>query len=242
MLYNEDCINGMNRIPEKSIDMILSDLPYGITKNRWDTPISLPDLWCQYDRIIKDNGAIVLFGGGMFTALLMTSNPRIWRYNLVWHKTTPTGFLNAKRMPLRAHEDICVFYKKLPVYNPQMRNGKRKVSTAAHKRNCKQSNNYNSVKPVDYDSAKRYPVSVLTFATDKQKEALHSTQKPVALCEYLILTYTNSEATVLDSCMGSGTTGIACGNTNRCFVGFEKDSDIFSVAAKRIGYAFRNTP
>lgn len=235
-LWHGDCLELMKNIPDGSIDMILCDLPYGITaRNKWDTVIPFKPLWEQYNRIIKNNGAIVLFGSGMFTASLMKSNEKMWRYNLIWHKTTPTGFLNANKMPLRAHEDIVVFYKLLPVYNPQKTTGhKRKVSTAKHKRNCKVTEDYGTHGLTTYDSTERFPTSVLTFATDKQKIALHPTQKPVALCEWLIKTYTNESETVLDSCMGSGTTGIACFNTNRNFIGIELDDKYFQIAKERI--------
>lgn len=172
-IYNLDCLIGMKGIADKSIDMILCDLPYGQTaRNKWDVVIPFDALWAEYKRIIKDCGAIVLFASGMFTANLMQSNPKMWRYNLVWQKTTPTGFLNANRMPLRGHEDICVFYKKLPTYNPQKTQGhSRKVSTATHKRFCKKSTNYGDYENRSYDSTERYPTSVLTFQTDKQKKA-----------------------------------------------------------------------
>lgn len=249
-LCKGDCIEIMKEIEDKSIDMILCDLPYGQTaRNKWDVVIPFELLWEQYSRIIKDNGAIVLFGSGMFTADLMKSNPKMWRYNLIWEKTTSTGFLNAKRMPLRSHEDICVFYKKLPTYNPQKTTGHvRKVSKAEHKTNCINTTNYSEHGLTTYDSTERYPKSIMkyelddcelsdtvvTFATDKQKEPLHPTQKPVALCEYLINTYTNEGDLVLDNCMGSGSTGVACLKTNRKFIGIEKEDAYYEVASKRL--------
>ena len=235
-IYNEDCLEGMKRIPDKSIDMILCDLPYGQTaRNKWDTVIPFDKLWEQYGRIIKDNGAIVLFANGMFTADLMKSNEKIWRYNLIWEKTTPTGFLNAKKMPLRTHEDICVFYKKPPTYNPQKTFGhQRKVSKAEHKRNCINTTDYGGHGLTTYDSTERYPTSILKFKTDKQKSSLHPTQKPVALLEWLVKTYTNSGETVLDNCIGSGTTAIACINTNRNYIGFELDKHYCDIAKERI--------
>lgn len=237
-IYNEDCLIGMRRIPDKSIDMILCDLPYGVTKNKWDLAIDPKLLWEQYERVIKDNGAIVLFGQDKFTAQMMLSNPKLHRYNLIWQKTTPTGFLNARKMPLRTHEDIMVFYKNLPTYNPQKTIGhKRKVSTAEHKRNSLKSTNYGDYKLHTYDSTERYPTSVLRFPTDKQKSAIHPTQKPVALCEYLIRTYTNEGETVLDNCIGSGSTAIACINSNRSYIGFEIDKKYYDLAIERIaGY------
>lgn len=234
-LLQGDCLELMKDIPDKSIDMILCDLPYEQTRNKWDIIIPFEPLWEQYKRIIKDRGAIVLFANGMFTADLMESNRKMWHYNLIWEKTTVTGFFNAKKMPLRQHEDICVFYKKLPTYNPQKTTGHpRKVSTSKHKRNCKQSSNYGESKPTTYDSTERYPTSVLKFKTDKQKEGFHSTQKPIKLLEYLIKTYTNEGDTVLDNCMGSGSTVCAALNTNRNVIGIEKEKDIFSLAKERI--------
>lgn len=245
-LHQGDCFDVMATIPDKSIDMILCDLPYGVTaRNKWDSVIDLDKLWEQYNRIIKDNGAIILFGQGMFTAKLMISNAGMWRYNLIWEKTQPTGFLNAKRMPMRNHEDICVFYKKAPTYNPQKTLGHiRKTSTAEHKRQCKMSTDYSGHELKDYDSTERYPLSVvkiplesdsiITFSKDTQKEALHPTQKPVALCEYLIRMFSNEGDTILDNCMGSGTTGVACINTDRKFIGIEKDPDIYDIAQNRL--------
>ena len=235
-LWQGDCLELMKDIPDQSVDMILCDLPYGITaRNKWDTIIPFEPLWEQYNRVIKDNGAIVLFGSGMFTASLMKSNEKMWRYNLIWHKTTPTGFLNANKMPLRAHENIVVFYKSMPIYNPQKTTGhKRKVSTAKHKRNCKVTEDYGAHRLTTYDSTERFPTSVLTFPTDKQKAALHPTQKPVALCEWLIKTYTDPGMIVLDNCMGSGSTGVACLNTKRNFIGIELDDKYFEIAKERI--------
>lgn len=192
-------------------------------------------LWKQYERIIKDNGAIVLFANGMFTADLMKSNRKLWRYNLIWQKTQPTGFYNAKKMPLRSHEDICVFYKKPPTYNPQKTTGHpRKVSKAEHKVSCKQSLDYGVGGFTTYDSTERYPKSIWTFAKDIQKSALHPTQKPVALIEEIIKTYTNEGDTALDSCAGSMTLAIAAINTGRNYICFEKDREIFNVGSQRV--------
>lgn len=186
-------------------------------------------------KIIKDNGAIILFGNGMFTSDLMQSNKKMWRYNLIWEKTQPTGSLNANKMPMRYHEDLCVFYKKLPTYNPQKTTGHiRKVSTAKHKENCKQSTNYNIVKNSTYDSTERYPKSILKFAKDTQKSSLHPTQKPIELLEYLIKTYSNENDLILDNCMGSGSTAIAAINTNRKFIGIELEEEYFNIAKERI--------
>lgn len=234
-----DCLQLMDRIPPESVDMVLCDLPYGITRNVWDCEIDLDDLWRSYRRVVKENGAIVLFAAGMFTARLMASNPSMWRYNLIWRKSNPTGFLNAGKMPLRAHEDICVFYRRLPTYNPQMGVGPRKVSTAHHRRASKKSTNYGDYAPRSYDSTERYPTSVLEFASDKQRCALHPTQKPVALCEWLIRTYTDEGEVVLDNCMGSGSTGVAALASNRRFLGIETDEAYFLAARSRLAEAAR---
>lgn len=229
-----DCLEVMPEIPDGSVDMVLCDLPYGITRNRWDSQLPLARLWEEWHRIAKPEAAIVLFSSGMFTASLMSSNPKEWRYNLVWQKTNAVGFLNARRQPLRAHEDICVFYRRQPVYNPIKVPGPRKVSTASHRRNSKQSSNYNAVEPNSYDSTERFPTSVLTFAKDKQKSAIHPTQKPVALLEWLVRTYTNPGETVLDNCMGSGSTGVACARCGRDFIGIEIEPDYYKAAKERV--------
>lgn len=235
-IRNGDCLELMKTIPDGSVDMILCDLPYGQTaRNKWDNIIPFEELWNEYNRIVKPNAAIVLFANGLFTADLMLSQRQKWRYNLIWEKTQPTGFLNAKRMPLRTHEDICVFYDKQPTYNPQKTQGhKRKVSTAEHKRNSNMTTDYNEHKFTTYDSTERYPKSILKFSKDTQKASLHPTQKPVELLEWLIKTYTNENETVLDNCMGSGSTGVACLHTNRNFIGFELDENYFQIARKRI--------
>lgn len=204
-------------------------------RNKWDTVIPFEPLWKEYERIIKDNGAIILFANGMFTADLMQSNRKLWRYNLIWQKTQPTGFYNAKKMPLRSHEDICVFYKKPPTYNPQKTTGHtRKVSKAEHKVNCKQSLDYGVSGLTTYDSAERYPKSVWTFAKDTQRAAYHSTQKPVALLEEIIKTYTNEGDVALDSCGGSMSLAIASINTGRNYICFEKNREIFNVGSQRV--------
>ncbi|WP_330604848.1 DNA-methyltransferase [Mediterraneibacter hominis] len=192
-------------------------------------------LWTEYKRIIKSNGVIVLFANGMFTSDLMQSNRKLWRYNLIWEKSQPTGFLNAKRMPLRAHEDICIFYKTPPTYNPQKTTGHvRKISKAEHKVGCKETTDYGTHGLTTYDSTERYPRSVLKFPKDSQKCAIHSTQKPVALIEWLIKTYTNPGEIVLDSCAGSMTLAIASMNTGRKYICIEKDPDIFEIGKKRV--------
>jgi len=231
MLYG-DCLEILPTVEMASVDMVLCDPPYGITRNGWDKVIPFEPLWKEYRRVVKPNGAIVLFGCQPFTSALVMSNLKEFRYTLVWAKTAPTGFLNANRMPLRKHEDIVVFYRSLPTYNPQKTHGHpRKVATAVHKRKCKETTNYGKHGLSSYDSTERYPTSVLSFPSDKQKSAVHPTQKPVALLEYLIRTYTNVGETVLDNCAGSGSVGIACDNAGRNFIGIELDDSAMAAGA-----------
>ena len=215
--------------------MILCDLPYGTTRNDWDSVIDLPSLWTQYERVIKDNGAIVLTAQTPFDKVLGVSNLKLLKYEWIWEKGNATGHLNAKKMPMKAHENVLVFYKKLPTYNPQKTTGhERKVSTVEQRKSTKLSTNYNSYVPNTYDSTERYPRSVQKFSMDKQKSKLHATQKPVALMEYLIKTYTNPGELVLDNAIGSGTTAVAALNTGRDFIGMEKDIVSFDKAWERI--------
>lgn len=230
-----DCLEVMGGIESASVDLILCDLPYGTTRNKWDSVIDLPSLWKHYERIIKSNGAIVLTAQSPFDKVLGNSNLKLLKYEWIWEKTLATGHLNAKKMPMKAHENILVFYKALPTYNPQKTTGHiRKVSTASHKRNSKQSTNYNPVGLVGYDSTERYPRSVIKFSTDKQKSALHPTQKPLALMEYLILTYTNPGDLVLDNAAGSGTTLLAAKNLGRQYIGIEKDEEYYKICKERL--------
>lgn len=226
----------MKDIPRNSIDMILCDLPYGTTRNRWDVVLPFDLLWAQYERMIKDNGAIVLFGDGIFTAKMMLSNPAHWRYNLIWDKGAGTDFLNANRKPMKSHEDIMVFYRKSPVYNKQWWH-------AAPYKNAKSgygktSDNYGQYRLMTSESidGRRNPLTVLRFS--KITTGSHPTEKPVALLEYLVKTYTGEGDTVLDSCMGSGSTGVACVNMDRRFIGIEKDSRYFEIAQRRIETAY----
>jgi site-specific DNA-methyltransferase (adenine-specific) len=223
----------MNNIPEKSIDMILTDLPYGSTQCKWDVVIPFEKLWNQYSRIIKDNGAIVLFGTEPFSSILRLSNLKHYKYDWIWDKVKGTGFLNAKSQPMRNHELISVFYKKQCTYNPIKTHGHNKKRSYRGKH--LQSDVYGEMENgCQYDSTERYPRSIQVFSTDIQKSALHPTQKPLALCEYLIKTYTNENDLVLDSCIGSGTTAIACINTGRNYIGYEKDKKYFDISKERI--------
>lgn len=235
-LRKGDCLELMKKIPDKSIDMILCDLPYGTTKNKWDNVIDLELLWKQYNRIIKDNGCIALFSQMPFSASLVMSNYKYFRYEWIWEKSKGTGHLNAKKMPLKAHENILIFYKKLPIYNVQMRKGFKSYKCISGVG----SKNYGKQKRVFTDSdGERYPLDIINFGYDS-KYKLHPTQKPVALLEYLIKTYTNEKDIVLDNCMGSGSTGVACINTNRKFVGIEKDTKYYKIAKRRIKEAYFN--
>lgn len=240
-LYNDDCLKIMPQITDKSIDMILCDLPYGVTHNKWDSVIPFDKLWEQYNRIIKDNGAICLFADGMFMADLMESNRKMWRYNLVWDKVLSSGFLNAKRMPLRSTEEIVAFYKKLPTYNPQFTEGKplHGMGTKYKEGNRKNNNygNFNSTNRASAERAgdtKKYPKSLVTFQRAHSSVMLHPTEKPVALMEWLISTYTNKGETILDNCMGVGGSGIAAKNLERNYIGIELDQKYFEIAKERI--------
>ena len=228
------CLEIMKDIPDNSIDMICCDLPYGVTKNKWDSVIDLTELWKAYKRIIKDNGAITLFGQDKFTARVMLSNEQWHRYNIIWEKTTPTGFLNAKKMPLRSHEDIMVFYKHLPNYTPQMTSGYKPVNS--YVKHTSDGTNYGKTKIgiSGGGSTERYPKSIWTFPTDKQKLSLHPTQKPVALIEKLVLSYTTKDMVVLDNCIGSGTTAEVCIINGRNFIGIDNDAEMVSIANNRI--------
>ena len=220
----------MKNIPDKSIDMILCDLPYGTTHNKWDNVIPMKPLWEQYNRIIKDHGAIVLFSQMPFGASLIMSNPKMFRYEWIWEKNQAVGFLNAKKMPLRKHENILVFYKHLPTYNPQ---GLIKLDEPIYEEGSANRNgkNYGVADKSFIRTHKNYPTDIITFSKDS---GYHPTQKPVDLLEYLIKTYTNEGDTVLDNCMGSGSTGVACVNTNREFIGMELDEEYFKIACERI--------
>lgn len=231
--YCMDCFDGMAQIDDKSIDMILCDLPYGTTQCSWDVVIPFEPLWMEYKRIIKDNGAIVLFGMEPFSSYLRISNIEMFKYDWIWDKVKGTGFLNAKKQPMRNHEIVSVFYERQCKYYPQMTHG-HKLKKSYRKKEL-QTDVYGEMKKdYVYESTDRYPRSIQSFSTDTQNSSLHSTQKPVALCEYLIKTYTDIGDLVLDNCAGSCSTGVACHNTGRRFIGFEKDKEIFEKANKRL--------
>lgn len=243
-VYLGDCLEVMPKfIEDKSIDMILCDLPYGTTNCKWDSPIDLAALWLEYNRIIKDNGCIALFAQTPFDKVLGCSNLEMLRYEWIWHKTHPTGHLNANRMPMKAHENILIFYKRLPTYNPIKTTGhKLKISSANNRAKCIERRNdtdniYNNEYPnkvSSYKSTERFPLSIQTFSSDKQKSTLHKTQKPLALIEYLIQTYTNEGDLVLDNTCGSGTTGVGAKNLGRDFILIEKEEKYFNITNNRL--------
>lgn len=235
-LINDDCMNSLKNIPTASIDMILCDLPYGTTANKWDVIIPIGPLWDEYERVIKENGAIVLFTQPPFTYKIAYPQLNLFRYEWIWVKENGTGFLNARRMPLKMTENILVFYKKLPTYNPQ---GVIELENPVMMDRGCDSKNYRPVPGRYMKTKKNFPKNLLYFAPDKEK--LHPTQKPVALLEYLINTYTNEGDLVLDNCMGSGSTGVACVNTKRNFIGMEMDKEYFAIAKNRIDSALCQT-
>lgn len=224
-LMQGDCLELMNEIPDQSVDMILCDLPYGTTQNKWDSVIPFEPLWVQYKRICK--GAIVLTATQPFTSALVLSNSRDFRYEMVWEKSSVTGHLNAHRRPMRTHEDVLVFSDFAPPYYPQ--DLKPYGKTAKRGNN---GTNFGKSKTENHQEFTNYPRSIIRIANDSKP--VHPTQKPVALMEYLIRTYTNEGETVMDNCMGSGTTGVACMNTGRKFIGMEQDAKYFEIAQKRI--------
>jgi len=239
-LYKGDCLEVMKTIEDNSIDAIITDPPYGTTACKWDSVIDFDLMWEQLNRIIKPNGAIVLFGSEPFSSALRMSNIKNYKYDWVWEKHKATGHLNAKKMPMKIHENISVFYKKPPTYNPQMTDGKTYKLRGGHNKSL-DGMVYNGGKGLrvgyssNYDPSKRYPLTIQKFSNHNQKKnRLHPTQKPIELMEYLIQTYTNKNETVLDFTMGSGTTGVAAKNLNRNFIGIEQDENYFNIALKRI--------
>lgn len=232
-----DCLERMKEIPDGSVDMVLTDPPYGTTACKWDAVIEFTPMWDNVRRVLKPNGAAVFTASQPFTSAMVMSNVREFRYSLVWSKSKATGFLNAKRQPLRAHEDINVFYRQMGTYNPQMSAGEPYDKGLRKKQKGDDIyGDFDQVRVVS--SGQRYPRTVLYFVTAEREGSYHPTQKPVALMEYLISTYTNEGETVLDFTMGSGTTGVACANTGRKFIGIERDEAYFEIARKRIITAF----
>ena len=235
-LWQGDCLDLMKDIPDGRIDMILADLPYGTTQNKWDSIIPLNDLWEQYNRVIKDNGMICLTSSEPFTNALINSKPSHFKYyDLVWDKVGTTGFLNSKRRQLRRHEQVICFYKKQTTYNPLMEfRGKERNKRSYNKRKGDGDSCYGKFEKIESFNNEYYPTSIIEISNASQKGKIHPTQKPRALFEYLIKTYTNEGETVLDNVMGSGTAGVACKNLNRRFIGIELDENYFEIAKKRI--------
>jgi site-specific DNA-methyltransferase (adenine-specific) len=231
-IINGDCLTEMKNIEEKTVDMILCDLPYGMTKNSWDVLIPFDKLWNEYNRIIKDNGAIVLFGSQPFTSLMITSNLTMFRYCLVWEKNKFSDFLNSKRKPMKTNEDIAIFYKKQPIYNPQYWYSTPYTRWNTQNAVDKQSNYGTHKENYVKSDGKRLPTTVLKF--NRVERPLHPTQKPTDLLEWLIKTYTNDNDLVLDNCMGVGSTGIACKNISRRFIGIELEYKYYEIAKNNI--------
>ena len=229
-----DCLELMKDIPDGSIDMILADLPYGTTACKWDTVIPFEPLWEQYERIIKDNGAIVLFGSQPFTSALVMSNIKMFKYALIWDKKKSSSALHAKIQPLRVHEDILIFGKKKTIYNPQMRKGKQRVDKKAIIKNGEAFGGKEIERNYENKEGLYYPKSILEISNANQKGKVHPTQKPVELFEYLIKTYSNENDLVLDNTAGSGTTAIACLKTNRQFIVMEKEQKYYDIILKRV--------
>ena len=236
-IYLGDCLDRMTEIEDNSVDLILTDLPYGVTNHKSDIIIPFEPLWEQYKRVLKPNGVVALFAQGIFYVDLVCSNREWFKYDLVWDKILTTGFLNANKMPLRSHEQIAIFYNGIPTYNPQKTEGKPLHSKGtAYKTKESVNNNYGDYEVLDCDTTntEKFPKSILTFQKPHPSVAQHRTEKSIPLLEWLIKTYTNKGEVVLDSCCGSGTTCIACMNTKRNYIGIEKDAEIYERAKKRL--------
>ena len=241
-LYNGDCLEVMKTIKDHSVDLILCDLPYGTTACKWDNIIPFDKLWEQYNRILKENGVALLFGSEPFSSQLRLSNLKNYKYDLYWKKEKPTNFMQLKRRAGKVTENICVFYNKQPTYNPQMVEYKGRPVKNSYSEKSKRfcsivsANSKGNLQLAEYqDNGYRYPNDILEFNRVPLRQYVHPTQKPVALLEYLIKTYTNENDLVLDNCMGSGSTGVACKNLHRNFIGIELDEHYFDVASERLG-------
>jgi len=233
-LYKGDCLEVMDELIDRGvvIDAIFVDLPYGTTQNKWDSVIPFEPMWDRIKKLRRNTTPIIMFSDGKFTPYLQMSNIKEFKYDLVWDKKSTTGFLNAKRMPLRRHEKINIFYKNPPIYNPQMRKGKERIKGGKKYKNNGCYGDFKEMPKEKYNTY--YPTSIKTFSNANQREKQHPTQKPIKLMEYLIKTYTNENELVLDFTMGSGTTGLACKNLNRDFIGIERDDKYFEIAKNRI--------
>lgn len=241
-LRKGDCLELMQGIPDKSIDAIIADLPYGTTACKWDTVIHFEPLWAQYKRIIKDNGSIILMCGEPFTSQLINSNLTMFKYKWIWDKKFAGNFVTANKRPLNTFEEIAVFYNNQPTYNPQKTKRDKPITSG---KRCHPRNRTGTEENITYEAEKetyndKHPTTIISIPRQIGKRTSHPTQKPVALLEYLIKTYTNESDTVLDNTMGSGTTGVACVNTNRNFIGIELDDKYFEIAEKRINDAIKD--
>ena len=238
-IFNEDCLNGMSKLADGSVDAIICDPPFASTYCGWDKRVSIEEMWAQFNRVTKHDAAIVLFSQLPFAVDLINANRKMFRYEWCWHKPKACGFLNANRIPLRAHENILVFYRALPTYNPQFSTGKPYTRAQREEPRTK-SRVYQGrgASITQNDDNHYYPRDVVTFSTpapnSKDEKRIHPTQKPIALMEFLVKTYTNEYEIVLDATMGSGSTGVACVNTRRKFIGFETDKNFFEAAKKRL--------
>lgn len=237
-LHQGDCLEVMRTLPDGCVDMVLCDLPYGTTACKWDAVIPFEPLWAEYRRLCK--GAVVLTAFQPFTTALIASNYEGFKYTWVWDKVLPRGHLNAKKQPMRVHEDIIVFCDRLTPYIPQMTLGhKRKIARTRYTKSGDGAQVYGAeTRDTHYDSDERYPTSILSLSTANQSGKVHPTQKPVELMEYMIRTYTKEGDVVLDNTMGSGTTGVACATTGRRFIGIERDDKYFEIACKRVEHAY----
>ena len=236
-LYNQDCLETMQGIETGSIDLLLQDTPFGCTQNDWDIKPNFPVMWQEWERIIKDNGAMIFFGTQPFASELILSRSGFFRYDLIWYKALGTGFLNANKMPMRNHEHILVFYKQLPTYNPQMGVGLRKKGNRKHNRNGTNYGRFATEGTSNYfdDEGKRFPQSVIDFSNgDRTSENDHPTQKPLDLMRYLVRTYSNENDLVFDGYSGSGTTAAACIKEKRRFVGSELSKEYFDKSVERL--------
>lgn len=242
-VYKEDCLEGMKNIYNESIDMICTDMPYGMTRCAWDTDIDLGGLWKQFNRIIKPHGVIAMFSAQPFTTDLINSNRKLFRYEIIWEKTTSTNFLNANKMPLRIHENILIFYKHLPTYIPQKKHIYTNDIGRIRIKKRDRAKQYGCIKEQNYvEDGSRYPTDVVKFSNwngvsfgkDTENRTVHNSQKPLALIEYLIKTYSNENDLILDPFIGSGTTAVACRNTGRRYIGYEIDENYYQIAKRRI--------
>lgn len=234
-IIHGDCLDVMDYIPSGSIDLVLCDLPYGTTQNKWDSVLPLDQLWAAYWRVCR--GAIVLTAGQPFTAALIVSQIAAFKTEWIWRKSRPTGHMNAKKQPMREHESICVFYRRQPTYNPQFTEGAPNHVSATPRVKSLSGNYGAQYEVVEEVTTRKYPKTILEFPVVSPTHVVHPTQKPVPLFEYLIRTYSNEGDTVLDNTMGSGTTGVACLNTGRNFIGIELNDKYFAAAQQRLGLA-----